>query len=186
MDLKSLMPFGRRDVAGGEDPFTAVRREMDRLFDEMSRGFGLPRSVWGGEGGGASLRLDVKETDKAIEVHAELPGVDEKDVQLELADNVLTIKGEKRSEHGAGDGQRWHESRHGSFERAFRLGEPLDAERISAELKNGVLTVTMPKAEEAKPRRIEVKPATAAIASAPQASGGAGVASAGSTSSESA
>lgn len=162
MDLRSLVPFGRRDVAGGEDPFTAVRREMDRLFDEMSRNFGLPRGIWGGEGGGASLRLDVKETDQAIEVHAELPGVDEKDVQLELADNVLTIKGEKRQDKQEQDkGYYLVERAYGAFLRRVPLPVEVDEDKVEARFKNGVLTVTLPKSPtvEAKTRKIEIKSA---------------------------
>jgi HSP20 family protein len=161
MDLKSLMPFGRRDVAAGEDPFTAMRREMDRLFDEMSRGFGLPRGVWGGEGG-AGLRLDVKETDKAVEVHAELPGVDEKDVQLELADNVLTIKGEKKQDKQEQDkGYYLVERAYGSFMRRVPLPVEVDEDKVEARFKNGVLTVILPKSPtvEAKTRKIEIKSA---------------------------
>lgn len=158
MDLKSLMQAGRRDLAGGEDPFGTVRREMDRMFEDLTRSFGLSRLGWS-EGGG--LRVDLKETGTGLEVHAELPGVDEKDVDLQLADNVLTIRGEKRQEKQEEEkGYYLSERSYGSFVRRIPLPIEVDREKVEARFAKGVLTVVLPKAPEleAKTRRIEIKP----------------------------
>lgn len=161
MDLRSLMPFGRRDVAGAEqDPFFfAMRRDMDRLFDEMGRGFGMPR-VWGD--GSAAPKIDIRETDTAVEVKAELPGVEEKDLDLQLVDNVLTIKGEKKQERQEGEkgkGYYLMERSYGSFFRQIPLPVEVEKDKVQARFKNGVLTVTLPRSAEAaaKVKRIDVK-----------------------------
>lgn len=157
MDPKSLMPFGRRELAG-QDPFTAMRREMDRMLDEVTRSMGLSRPVWGEVDGG--LRVDVKETERGIEVHAELPGVDEKDVDLQLADNVLTIRGEKRQESRQEDkGYYLAERSYGSFLRRIPLPVEVEEDKVEATFDKGVLTVVLPRSSraEAKTRRIEIK-----------------------------
>src|SRR5918995_7051025 len=105
MDFRSLVPFGwgggsltRRPAS--DDPFWGFRREVDRLFDDFFSGRGTTR--WPGEG--VDLRLDVSETDKELTLTAELPGVDEKDVELTLTDDLLTIRGEKKREQTHKDG----------------------------------------------------------------------------------
>ncbi len=102
--------------------------------------------------------LDVTETDEAIEVHLEVPGVEEKDLDVSLTDDLLTISGEKRSEHEDKD-DRVHriERRYGRFSRTLRLPAEVDAGRVEASYEAGVLKVVLPKTPEAKPRRIEVK-----------------------------
>jgi HSP20 family protein len=96
MNLRSLIPIGRdRNLAqpGSTDPFTALQREIDQLFDDFMRGgpvFGAKSAL--------TPSMDITETDSQIEVTAELPGLEEKDVQVNVADNVLTIKGEKKAE----------------------------------------------------------------------------------------
>ena len=94
-------------------------------------------------------------------VKAELPGVTEKDVEVNLAGDVLTIKGEKKAEQEEKNGDSYYmERRFGSFERALRLPDGVDESRITADLKNGVLAVTMPKSAEAsKQRKVEIKKA---------------------------
>ena len=103
MDFRSLVPFARGGSlarrSGADDPFWSFRREVDRLFDDFA-GRGLSR--WPGEG--VDLRLDVSETDKELTLTAELPGVDEKDVELTLTDDLLTIRGEKKREQTQKDG----------------------------------------------------------------------------------
>src|ERR1700758_4408673 len=94
--FRSLLPFARTDLARSDDPFASLQRQMNRLFDDAFTGYApAPR---GSTPAMLAPSIDVKETDKAIEVEAELPGVDEKDVQVTLEDNVLTIKGEKKAE----------------------------------------------------------------------------------------
>lgn len=172
MSLKSLMPFRAATPARYDaDPFTAMRREMDRVFDDMFKGFG------GGFGGGSALpaafapgvlsgvaapRIDVKETDAGFEVTAELPGVDEKDIEVELLDDVLTIRGEKKIEkEEGGKEQGYHvmERSYGAFARSVALPFSADTDQISADFSKGVLKVQVPRPADtvAKTRKIEVK-----------------------------
>jgi HSP20 family protein len=150
---RGLSPFGR-------DPFTSFRHEMDRLFDD----FFSPAEArtFGGSGGGL-LRpsVDIAETEKAYTVTAELPGLEQKDVELNLRDNALVLSGEKRQETSESNGGRSYTERSfGRFERVIPLGDEVDADRVEAAFKNGVLKVTLPKNPKAqdKARRIEIKP----------------------------
>ncbi len=148
-------------------PFRSLRQEMDRLFEDFERDWGWPRSTFGIEPflrreltfGGAPA-VDVAESDKAYEITAELPGMAEKDVEVKLANGALTIKGEKLEEKEEKK-KNYHvsERRYGAFERSFRLPDGVDAGKIEASFKNGVLKVTLPKTLEAqKPeKKIEVK-----------------------------
>lgn len=161
MALPSILPFRRnREVAPASDPFLTLRREMDRLFDDAFRSFGVGPGFGMGEGGTWTPSVDVRETDKGVEVIAELPGVDEKDIELNVSDGVLTIRGEKKAERtDKGDG--WHvmERSYGSFARSIALPIEVDQDKANAEFKNGVLHVTLPAAPEAqrKVHRIKVK-----------------------------
>ena len=104
--------------------------------------------------------VDVRETGDALLVQAELPGLTVDDVDVRVENGVLTISGEKKQEleqDSEDSGYRLVERCYGRFERSFRLPRSVDAEKVKAEFANAVLTVTFPKAEEAKPRRIEVK-----------------------------
>ena len=155
MNLKSPIPVGRdRAVA---NPFTSLQREIDRLFDDFSRGF--PSFV----GNGVSTlmpNMDVTETEKEIEITAELPGLEEKDVQINIADNLLTIRGEKKAEKEQKDkNYRLVERSYGSFERTLELPEGVNADAIKANISKGVLKVTVPKPAPAQAKKIEVKPA---------------------------
>jgi HSP20 family protein len=104
-----------------------------------------------------SPRVDVEETAEAIVVHADLPGIDKKDLKVNLENNLLTIRGERKSEREE-KGKNYYRSERafGTFQRTFTLSERVKAESIKADYKNGVLTVTLPKAEEAKPRDISI------------------------------
>ncbi|GBD45015.1 Spore protein SP21 [bacterium HR40] len=158
MDFRLPSLFGRRDVAAGEDPFTAIRREMDRLFDEMTKSFGLPRTITGEPV--LAPRVDVKETEDAIVVQAELPGVEEKDVEIEYADGVLTIRGEKkleREEEEKDKGYYLMERRYGAFLRRLAMPVEVDENRIEASFDKGVLTITLPKKPETQPKRIQIR-----------------------------
>ena len=105
-------------------------------------------------------RVDIAETDKDIEITAELPGLEEKDVQVNVADDVLTIKGEKKAEKEEKD-KNYHriERSYGSFCRSLQLPAGANADAIKATLKNGVLKVTVTKPVAAQPKKIEVKAA---------------------------
>jgi HSP20 family protein len=133
-----------------------MRQMMDRIFDEdMYRMAG----GWDRSGGEvASLALDVAEKDDAYVVKASLPGVNPDDVEITLADNVLTIRGEtKQDQEIKQENYHLRERRFGTFMRSVTLPNAVDADKIEAVNENGVLTLTLPKAESVKPRKIEVK-----------------------------
>lgn len=101
--------------------------------------------------------VDIDETDEAIILRADLPGVDEKDIEITVHQGVLILSGKREDEHDEKSGNGvYRERRHGSFFRKFRLGSKVDADAIVAAYNNGVLTVTLPKKEEAKPKQIPV------------------------------
>jgi HSP20 family protein len=159
MNLRSLIPIGRdRNVARHEfNPFTTLQREIDRVFDDFTQG-------WPTLGGLAKTDLlpsmDVTETDKEIEITAELPGLEEKDVQINVADNVLMIRGEKKAEKEEKDKDyRLVERTYGSFSRTLELPAGIDPDTIKASIAKGVLKVTVPKPEPAEMKKIEVKAA---------------------------
>ncbi|SON56341.1 Spore protein SP21 [Hartmannibacter diazotrophicus] len=142
-------------------PFQSLRREIDRLFDDfmptsrmlpLSRpGFGFevmwPRS----QDFLVAPAMDLVEKDGGYEISAELPGIDEKNIEVKIAGGLLTIKGEKTEEKEKKD-KEYHmsERRYGSFQRSFKLPEGVDADAIKADISKGVLTVKMPKSAEAK------------------------------------
>ena len=141
-------------------PFESLRREMDRLFDDFQLGSWrspFSRSLFDAEpfrraemSWGKAPAVDVVEKDKAYEITAELPGIAESDIDVKFSDGVLSIKGEKKEEKEEKE-KDWHvsERRYGSFQRAFRVPDSIDADKIAATFKNGVLTVTLPKTPEA-------------------------------------
>ena len=150
------------------DIFRSFRTEMDRLFDRFTTGFGwpslaLPSFPAGGAGNGFAVpAVDVTEDDKAYRIAAELPGMDEKDVEVAVSGGTLTIKGEKRQERETKEPNYYLSERsYGSFQRAFALPDGIDRDRIEAGFAKGVLTVTLPKKPEAQQpaKRIEVKSA---------------------------
>ena len=116
----------------------------------------------GGHSRGESLmrapETDVVESEKEIRVITEVPGVGREQLDIDLENNVLTISGEKRDERPEGESATYHlaERRYGQFSRSFVLPRDVDAERIQARLENGVLTVSIPKSEQARRRRIQV------------------------------
>jgi HSP20 family protein len=103
-------------------------------------------------------RIDVKETDKHFIIHAELPGLNKEDFKLSVENDSLILEGEKKYEHEEkGDEYYRSERRYGAFKRVFRLTDAVDRNKINAEYKNGVLTITLNKTEQAKPKEIEVR-----------------------------
>jgi HSP20 family protein len=155
MNLRSLIPIGRdRSVAS---PFMSLQREIDRLFEDFSRGF----PTIAGNGATALMpSMDVTETDKEIEITAELPGLEEKDVQINVADNILTIRGEKKAEKEQKDkNYRLVERSYGAFERTLELPEGVNADAIKANISKGLLKVTVPKPAPTQAKKIEVKSA---------------------------
>jgi HSP20 family protein len=153
--MKDLIPWGRsRTLARydgpsddtGVSPFFTLRREMDRLFDDAFRGFGLP--AFSGEGF-AWPHVEVIDRDKDVRVTAELPGLEEKDVEIQVEQGVLTLRGEKRMETDDKD-RRYSERYFGRFERRIALPAEVDDDRANATFKNGVLTIVLPKTEQAR------------------------------------
>ena len=153
-------------------PVTSLRHQIDRLFEDFETNFWswpFGRSVFDVApfatrevAFAPSPSVDVVEKDKAYEITAELPGMDEKNIEVKLANGSLTIKGEKKEEKEEKEKDYYlSERRYGAFERRFGVPEGVDADKISAAFKNGVLTVTLPKTAEAqKPeKKIEVKTA---------------------------
>lgn len=129
------------------------------LDDFVNQVFRAPR-VASGEGERANApAIDVKETDAAYIVHAELPGVKKDDLNISISDGVLTINAETRFESEEKDAGRVirQERRYGKFVRSMRLGNDVDEAQVSADYTDGVLNVTLPKTEEVKPKRIEVR-----------------------------
>ena len=160
--IKNLLPtVWRRSETplrrAEESPFLALHREMNRMFDDFSRGFDLS-PFDGGWSWGFSPPVDVREDEKEVTVKAELPGMEEKDIEVNLADNGLTIKGEKKAEKEEKGKDNWYrETSYGAFHRFIPLPEGLDKEKVDARFKNGVLTVTLRRLEEAKGKKIAIK-----------------------------
>jgi len=138
------------------DPF----RDLARLTRRMDDAFrGVP--AWDGDNGDTMAAwtpsMDVIEKEDQILLRAELPGMTEEDVELTVENGTLTLQGEKRFEHEESEGQyRRIESRYGSFYRSFSLPNSVDQDRIDARFNKGVLEVTLPKVEKAKPKKISV------------------------------
>src|SRR6202048_4442021 len=154
MAIKDLSPWNNRGrevgLQRGTDihPFLALHREMNRMFDDVFRGFDLaPFGFARAFDGIGWPQIDIDETNKEIRVTVELPGLDEKDVRVEIANGVLSISGEKKSESEDKD-RRFSERYYGRFERRIPL-EDVDEDKVTASFKNGVLTVTVPQAAEA-------------------------------------
>jgi len=122
---------------------------LSRFWSHTSEPFGL--AEW-------SPALDVSETDDAVLVHAEIPGIDPKELDIAVVGDTLTIRGEKKDETER-EGRNFHrvERRYGSFTRSLRLPTPVDAEHVTARAAAGVLEIRLPKKEEARPKRIQIK-----------------------------
>jgi HSP20 family protein len=164
MSIKDIIPWKRTHAVPvrreDEPPFFQMQRQLNNLFDDFWGNWPdlLPAR---GEGASAFLpHVGVKETDAEYQVTAELPGLDEKDVKVELHGATLVLEGEKKEEHEEKkSGYVWSERRYGSFRRDIPLPEEVDREKIKAAFKKGVLTVTLPKTPAARKtrRKIDVK-----------------------------
>ena len=139
------------------DPFrdlSTLQDRMNRLFEETNRGSRADdpssTSAW-------SPAVDIHETDAEIVVQAELPGMDRKDIELNLENNVLTLRGNREFEKEAKD-ENYHriERAYGIFSRSFSIPAVVDADKIQADYKNGVLTIALPKTQKAKPKQITI------------------------------
>src|SRR5262245_8296155 len=162
--IGNLVPWSRsRGVASStlEDVYTQLHREMNSLFDNAWRGFGVP-AVAGDSSSVSQLQptTDIAETDKEYEVTVELPGIDEKDVEVTLSNGLLLIKGEKKFEREEKKKDYYLSERSfGSFQRSIRVPDGIDPEKVSAAFNKGVLTLKLPKLPEvqASTKKIAVK-----------------------------
>ena len=151
--MNFLVPwFPRRKGQYGD--LLSLTDELDRFFHDGWRGFldkdFLPERAW-------SPAVDLYETDENLMVKAELPGLDKKDIKLTLSDGLLTIAGEKKQEKETKrKNYRRLESSYGSFQRVIELPVPVQADKVKADYKRGVLEITLPKAEEAKTKEIQI------------------------------
>jgi HSP20 family protein len=158
---------GTAPSSRGWSPYETLRRDIDRLFEAFDGGLFTPPSFdaapfWGREAWEIAPAVNIAETDKAYEVTVELPGIKEKNVDVSVANGRLTIKGEKREEkEEKNKGYHLRERSFGSFERYFHVPEGVDADKIEAAFKKGVLTVVLPKTAEAQraTKKIAIKAA---------------------------
>lgn len=149
-----LMRFQRPDVWGwnGFDQLTNLRDEINRLFGETTQtGMSGAFNNW-------APALDLYEDDESLIVRAELPGLKKEEIDVSLHENTVTISGERKSEKKYKDGETSREERtFGRFTRSLALPKQVDPSKVKAAYEDGVLTVTLPKAEEAKPRQIAIQ-----------------------------
>ena len=137
--------------------FTTLQNQMNRMFESTLYG-------WPGESGTRTWMppADIHETDDELVVTADLPGMDLKSIDLRVENNVLSIAGERRLQETPKKGVAHRVERmYGAFARSFTLSTPVDTEKVQANYKDGVLTITLPKAQEAKPKRIAIAAAAA-------------------------
>ena len=158
MNLKSIIPWKKeeRPLAtrrGDGDPFALLQRRMNSVFDDF---FGRSSSdLWGGFNGGFAPQIDVSANDKEVRISAELPGLDEKEVDVTLTGDLLNIKGKRKEEQ---KGSYCHSERHyGYFKRAVQLPQGVDTDNAKAKFRKGVLKVTIPKKPEAQSSRRKIE-----------------------------
>ena len=151
MMLRSLVPAREPNALMRPDfGLFGLHREIDRLFNEF---------VQGGGGGQANIvpNIEISETDKAIEVSAEMPGLERKDVEISIDDDTLTIRGEKRVEENKDKNVQHSERAYGVFLRVLQLPPGVDPSTVQATMSNGVLKITIPKPAKPEPKKIEVR-----------------------------
>lgn len=152
-DFRSLMPFGRGSMQRGGgglfDPFSGFRQEMDRLLEDFGRSWSGAGTREGAASGSYLMpKVDVCETDQGLEMTVELPGFDEQDVNIDVQENVLTIRAEHKEEHEQTDEKRQYhliERSQGNYMRRFALPFEADADHAAAHLERGLLKVVVPR-----------------------------------------
>jgi HSP20 family protein len=165
MARNPMSPFRLGGLGGtglGADPFMSLHREMNRLFDDAFRGTTgqMPSALGQGKEGSMLMpHMDVSETERELKVCVELPGVSESDVEVNLHDDLLVIRGEKKFER-KDEKENYHfvERSYGTFQRGLRLPYLVDPEQVQARFDHGVLTVTLPKTQQQeRSRRIHIQ-----------------------------
>ncbi len=162
MKMKNLLPAISQSK-DNDHPFDSLQREMNNLFDDFFRGFDLtPRGFYAKGIGSFKPSVDVRENEKEIIIRAELPGVDEKDIEVSVTNDSVTIKGEKKEDkEDKGKNYYYMERSYGSFNRVIPLSVEIESGNASAGFKNGVLNITLPKSEthKAKGTKVPIKAA---------------------------
>ncbi len=141
------------------NPFLALQREVNNLFDDFFSPAPFETKDWNM----GFPQVDIKETDKELKISAELPGLTEKDIEVLISEDLLTIQGEKREEKEDKKENYYSSERYyGSFKRQIRLPEAVTADKVQAKFKNGVLDITIPKSEKAQKgkKKVEIKTST--------------------------
>lgn len=154
MNMRDIIPWGRSTLTRIEDepnPFLSLHREMNRLFDDAFRGFDSPGFGKVAAFGSSWPKLEITDNDKDIRVAAEVPGLEEKDIEVLLDDGYLTIRGERTSQT-EDKAKQFSEHFYGRFERRVPIDAAVAEDKVTATFKNGVLTVTLPKTEPAAPK----------------------------------
>jgi HSP20 family protein len=145
-DIRSLIPFGRGSLIRDYDPFVGFRQEMDRMLEDF--GPGVPAALARGQQGFVVPKVDIAESDAGLELTAELPGFDEKDVSLDIHEGILTVKAEHRETREEKDEKKHYhlvERTQGTFLRRFALPFKADSEKAHAHLDKGLLKVFVPR-----------------------------------------
>lgn len=161
MDIKSLIPFGKKNVdirREEENPLAMMQHEMNRMFDSFNRNWGF--GAFPDLSGAFMPRLDVTEDAKVFTVTAELPGMSEKEIDLSISGDTLTIRGEKKEEKEDKNRNYYYSERSfGSFMRSIPLPRQVDTEKVAASYKKGILTIILPKTTAAieATKKISVK-----------------------------
>ena len=157
MNITQLIPWNRNRsgalVRRESDPFFSLQRNVNQLFDEMWREFDGPFARHGAMAHGWPA-VDLVETDRELTVAVEVPGMSEKDVEVQFVDNSIVVSGERRAERE--DGRRMSERYYGRFERRIPLAVEVDPDQAKGEVRNGVLTITLPKTAQSQPKSIPV------------------------------
>jgi HSP20 family protein len=161
MDIKNLIPLGKKNIEvrrEEENPFAMMQRELNRVFDSFNRNWGL--GAFPELTGSFMPRLDVTEDAKAFTVTAELPGMSEKEIDLSISGDTLTIRGEKKGEKEDKNKNYYYSERsYGTFMRSIPLPRQVETDKVSASFKKGVLTIILPKTAAAmeSTKKIDVK-----------------------------
>lgn len=154
--MTTLVRRNRNDAA----PWNALREIEDHFSQFFADPFG-PMTDWSNGGSGWAPAIDLSENENEYVIDADIPGVSKDDITLELLDNVVTIKGERKSEKKEEDKKKGYhrvERTHGSFQRSVQIPGGFKSDAVQAKFNNGVLRITLPKPEESKPRTITVQP----------------------------
>lgn len=165
MSVTQLIPWNRNRSSlvrsSNRDPFFTLQREVNRLFDDIWSGFDMPPMRGGIADSNGWPTVDLVEHDKDFLLNVELPGMDEKDIDIQFIDQCVIVRGERKEERESDQrDQHYSERYYGRFERRIPLGVEVQADKAKAVLRNGVLNVTLPKAQtEKRGQRIAISKA---------------------------